>query len=446
MFNKVYYKRAIQMAWPSVLESFFIAIAGIIDTMMVSTLGSFAVAAVGLTTQPKFIALSVFFSINTAVSALVARRKGQEDKNGANTVFTTAFIISVILCALISILFVYFSSDIIKLAGSKKETRNHAVSYLNIISIGMIFNIIAMCINAAQRGSGNTKIAFTTNLTSSIINIAFNYILINGKLGFPALGVKGAAIATVIGTIVASIMSIISLFNKFSLIDIKYIIRKKIKPKIDAAKSIFNLGANLFLENIAMRIGFLTTAVMAANLGTDPFAVHNVSMNLLSLGFSFGDGMQVAAVALAGRSLGMKKKEEAFNYGLVCQKIGLGISVILSLLILFFGENFLRLFFTGDHVIEMGLELNYFIVAIILLQISQIIYGGCLRSGGDVRYTLVVAIVSVSIIRTLVTIGSINILNLGLVGIWIGILSDQLFRFILLRHRFYKRKWIDIKI
>ena len=71
---------ALQMAWPAVLESFFVALAGMIDTMMVATLGSYAVASVGLTQQPKFISLTLFFAINVAVSAIVARRKGEQKR------------------------------------------------------------------------------------------------------------------------------------------------------------------------------------------------------------------------------------------------------------------------------------------------------------------------------------------------------------------------------
>ena len=87
-----------------VLESFFISLAGMIDTMMVSSLGTYAVAAVGLTTQPKFITLAVFFSTNVAVSALVARRKGQNDRRNANEVLVTALWFTVIVCIALSIL------------------------------------------------------------------------------------------------------------------------------------------------------------------------------------------------------------------------------------------------------------------------------------------------------------------------------------------------------
>ena len=166
MKNKNFYKRAIQVAWPSVLESFFIALAGIIDTYMVSSIGSSAVAAVGLTTQPKFIALSIFFAINIATSTLVARRLGEEDKEGANRILVTAIIMGLVLTVVISTLMVYFSDSILRLAGSNSDTHTDALNYFRIIMGGMLFSVVSMAINAAQRGSGNTRIAFTTNLVS----------------------------------------------------------------------------------------------------------------------------------------------------------------------------------------------------------------------------------------------------------------------------------------
>lgn len=333
MKNKNFYKRAIQVAWPSVLESFFIALAGIIDTYMVSSIGSSAVAAVGLTTQPKFIALSIFFAINIATSALVARRLGEEDKEGANRILVTAIIMGLVLTVVISTLMVYFSDSILRLAGSNSDTHTDALNYFRIIMGGMLFSVVSMAINAAQRGSGNTRIAFTTNLVSSIVNIFFNYCLIGGNFGFPKMEVSGAALATVLGTVVSSIMCIRSLFRKDGFVQIKYIFKKKIKPTVEVFTSIVKLGTNLFVENIAMRIGFLTTALMAAGLGTDTFAAHNVGMNLLSICFAFADGMQVAAVVLTGSSLGAGKKENAKIYGKVCQRIGLMISLVLLSLI-----------------------------------------------------------------------------------------------------------------
>lgn len=446
MKEKKLYKIALRMAWPSVLESFFIALAAMIDTMMVGTLGNYAIASVGLTTQPKFIGFTIFFALNIAVSALVARRRGQEDKRGANEVFVTALTIALLLCLIISISMVAFADNIMKLTGSNADTHIPSVQYFQIIMGGMVFNVIAMCINAAQRGSGNTKIAFVTNLTSSLVNIVFNYLLIGGKFCFPALGIQGAAIATVFGSFIAMIMSIISLFNKQSLVEFNYIKKYKIKINFQTLKSLMKLSSTMFIENIAMRVGFLATALTAAKLGTNAFAAHNAGMNLLSLGFSFGDGMQVAAVALAGRSLGEKNPDLAIKYGYICQRIGLVISIILSIFLLLFGKNIMNLYFNDIDVINMGVMITRFIMVIVLLQISQLIFAGCLRSGGDVKYTMITGFVSVTLIRTLVTIVAVNYLNLSLVGIWLGVLADQASRFIMFGLRFRGNKWTKIAI
>ena len=438
---------AIRMAWPAVLESFFVALAGMIDTMMVSTLGTYAVAAVGLTTQPKFIALALFLSSNIAVNALAARRFGQKNRENANKILYTAIVFVIISAVIISTVTFIGADQIIRWCGSNADTHEAGVTYFRVIQAGMIFNVLSLVINAAQRGCGNTQIAMTTNVTSSIVNIVFNYLLIGGNFGFPRLGMFGAALATVLGTVVACIMSIISISKSDCFLSIPYIIKHKIKPGFDAFRSIISLSFNLLLENIAMRIGFLTTSIIAAKLGTDAFAAHQVGMNLLSLAFSLGDGMQVAAVALIGRSLGEKNTEKAKHYGNICQKIGFIISVVLAVIMFFFGREIFSLFFNKADILDMGVLISRYIMIIVLFQVSQIIFAGCLRGAGDIKYCLWASLISVTIIRTLVTWSLAGgILNLGLSGIWLGVLSDQLSRFIFLSIRFKEGKWTEIAI
>ena len=446
MIKNEYWKRAIQIAWPSVLESFFISLAGFIDTFMVSSIGPSAVAAIGLTTQPKFIALSFFIAIAISVSALVARRKGEDNKKMANQTMVTAMLISVILCLIVSLIFIIFTPQILKLSGSSSETHDLGVTYFKIILAGMIFNVVTMVINSSQRGSGNTRISFTTNLVSSIVNIIFNYLLINGNLGFPKLGVTGAAIATVLGGFVAAIMSFSSLFRKSSYMSYKLIRRCKLYFSNYIFEEILKLGSNIFLENIAARIGFLVTAITAAKLGTDQFAAHNVGMNLLSLSFSFGDGMQVAAVALTGNALGARKKDEAIKYGRTCQQIGFTISIIISIILVLFRKSIFRMFFDDEKVIEIGSIITFYLIFIVIFQISQIIFGGALRAAGDVKYTLAVSLISITFIRSAATLFFVNVLNLGIQGIWMGVMTDQVSRFIALGLRFRKGEWVNLKI
>ena len=222
--------KTLNMAWPAMLESFFSALAGLIDSLMVSSLGSYAVAAVGLTTQPKFLGLSMFFAANVAISALVARRKGENKRDEANKIFSTFLVFILVMAVLFSILLVAFADPIIRFCGSEELTHDSAVLYFRIIMGGMIFNCLQMGVNSAQRGAGNTRITMRTNLVSSGVNILANYLLIGGHLGFPALGIRGAALATVLGTVVASIMSVVSVWKKDNFISIPLIFREKLKP------------------------------------------------------------------------------------------------------------------------------------------------------------------------------------------------------------------------
>ena len=291
--NRGKIKTALQMAWPSVLESFFVALAGMVDSIMVSSIGAYAVAAVGLTTQPKFIGLALFIALNVSVSAIVARRKGQNDRYGANQTLQLALLFTIAAGILVSTICVAFADPIIRLCGSAEDTHDSAVLYFRIIMGGMIFNIISLVINAAQRGAGKTRIAMVTNVTSNVTNIIGNYLLIGGHFGFPALGIEGAAIATVFGTVVACIMSIVSLFRKDSFVNAVYCVKEHVKLSLEPMQAIVKISSSVFLEQILMRIGFMSTAVMTAKLGTEAFAAHQVGMNVLSLTFSFGDGMQV---------------------------------------------------------------------------------------------------------------------------------------------------------
>lgn len=444
--NRQYISEAFQMAWPAVLESFFVAFAGMVDSLMVSAIGAYAVAAVGLTTQPKFIALAMFLAVNVAVSAIVARRKGQNDRYGANQTLLLALLLVIIAGVAVSLAGVCFADPLIRLCGSAEDTHESAVLYFRIIVGGMMFNIISLVINAAQRGAGRTRIAMKTNVTANLVNMAGNYLLIGGNLGFPALGIKGAALATVFGTVVACGMSIASILPKNSFVSIPYIWEKKVKPAFDTLQTIIRIGSNIFVEQILMRVGFMSVAVMAAKLGTEAFAAHQVGMNVMSLSFSFGDGMQAAAVALIGRSLGEKNPEMAKLYGKICQRMGNMISVILAFVYILGGKGLYRLYFSEEHIVAMGVMIMRLIVVVVMLQIAQVIYMGCLRGAGDVFFTTLASTFSVTIVRPLASYLFCYAMGLGLMGIWLGVLADQISRFVLTNWRFRSGAWTKVKI
>ncbi|MEA4911090.1 MAG: MATE family efflux transporter [Oscillospiraceae bacterium] len=437
-------RRTLKVAWPSMLESFLIALVSLVDTIMVSSLGDYAIAAVGLCGQPKMLGLAVFLALSTAVSALVARRKGEGDRQSAVRILKLALCVTVVLAVAVCCAAFFFADDILTLMGAQADTKEYAVEYFRIVMGGLGFNILSMIINAAQRGSGNTKIAMRTNLTSNLVNICFNYLLINGHFGFPALGVRGAAIATVIGTVVACVMSFLSVLHPDGYI---YLLLKTDgiydKRSVD---SLLNIGSSSFLEQLFLRVGFLVYAALVGHLGTTAYTTHQIAMNILTISFAFGDGLSVAAVALVGFSLGEKRPDLAQIYGSFCQRCGLICSLVLSIIYVFFGKYIFSVFSNTPQVISDGTIIMQLMTVIVLIQISQVIYSGCLRGSGDAKYTALVSFLNIALLRPALAYLMIYVLDFGLIGAWIGLAIDQTVRLVMTSVRFKRGKWMKIEI
>lgn len=439
-------KTTLNMVWPAVLESVFLALTALVDAYMVSTLGENAVAAVGITTQPRFLGLAFCFAIQVSVSVLVARRFGQQNKRAANRILLTGLLLVTALSVVVSSLSVVFAENIMELVGASPETEAYAVTYFSILMGGLIFTAWQMCINAVQRGAGNTKIAMKTNVVSNTVNVIFNYLLIGGNLGFPRLGIAGAAIATVLGAVVASIMCLMSIIPKDRFVNLPYIIAEKIRPSIESFQNIVSVGYSIFFEQILIRIGFMSTAFMAAKQGTSAMAAHQVTMNLLSLSFAFGDGLQAAAVALIGKSLGEERPELAKRYGRICGGIAIIIAAFLAVFYLIGSKAIYMMFFDDPSTIDIGIRVSRVLIAAIIFQVPSVVFVGALRGAGDTLYTTMSSTVSVTIIRTSVSYLFGYVLNFGIEGIWLGIVGDQVSRLVLSLTRFRKGKWTKIRI
>ena len=443
--NEVLLRNTLGIAWPAVVESLLLAIVGFIDTMMVSTLGDTAVAAVGLTQQPKMLSLAVFFGLSPAVAALVARRRGENDRDSAIRVLRMAICLATVLCTIITFVFFRYADAIISFAGSQDDTHELAVSYFKIIIGGMFFNVLTYTINSAQRGAGNTRITLVTNIASNGVNIIFNYLLINGKFGFPKLGVAGAAYATVLGTIVALILAVISVMKPDGYL---YLAQRSVAGMYEkrSFRSLMSLFSSTMIEQVFMRIGFFVYAKIVAGLGTMPLTIHQIGMNVLNIPFAAGDGLSSAAVALVGRSLGEKRKDLAKIYGSFCQRCGVILSLIISLIFVFFGQGIYGLFSSTPEVLETGGIIMKLMCVVVWLQVSQVIFSGCLRGSGDTKYTAFVSCLSITVLRPIIAYAACYIFDFGIIGAWCGLALDQFIRFALTGIRFYGGKWAHIEI
>ena len=439
-------RHTLQVAWPAMVEQFLVSLVSLVDTMMVGVLGAYAISAIGLCGQPKFITLVPFFSLNVGLSAVISRRKGEGDRAGANRAMLFGLKLAVFLGLVLGLLGVRFSRQILLSAGAAPDTLDAAQSYFDIIVGGMVFNVLSLVINAAQRGVGNTRIAMRTNLTSNLVNLVLNYCLIGGHLGFPALGVKGDAIATVSGTVVACAMSFASILKPDRYLFLGYGSRESRRVDKKTTSALWRVSSASLVEQLFLRIGFMTYAILMARLGTIAFAAHQIGMNILSLSFAVGNGISIAVVALVGQSLGEGRPDMARLYGHLCQKLGLLFSVTMALVYTIFGKAIYAAFSSDSRILGYGERIMALLSLIVVLQVSQVIFSGCLRGSGDTRSVAMVALVSVAFIRPFCGWLFTYPLALGLMGGWMGLLLDQFMRFLLTFFRFRGGKWLTIKL
>lgn len=437
-------RRTARVALPSIIESFLIAVVSMVDTYMVSGLGEYAISAVGLTTQPKFVSLAAFIAISTAVSALVARRRGEGRHQEAGKVLQQALLVSLLLTAVVTLVFQLIAEPAMSLMGSQEDSHRDAVLYLRIITGGMVFQVVTLVINAAQRGVGNTKIAMKTNIASNLVNVFFNYLLIEGRFGFPRLEVAGAAVATVIGTVVSCVMAIVSVSHRDGYLHLF----KDFKLRFERAvlKPIVKLGVPTLAEQVFIRIGFIMYFALIARLGTTANAAHHVGMNFIHISFSLAEGLSVAAIAMVGRSLGEGRKDMALIYSSICQRFGLLCSCLVALVYIPFGRQLFSLFVTGAETLALGAQIMKVAAVVVFIQITMIIFISCLRAAGDVKYVAGVGLVSIGIVRPLSAWILCYPMGLGLVGAWMGMLIDQALRLLLSYLRYRKGNWLNIKI
>ena len=442
--TKQIYRIFFLLAWPALAEQVLTGIINFVDTLMVSAVSETAVPAIGLTIQPRMVFQVVLVAIATAVTAVVARRRGQGDREGANRVLGAILPIVIGFAVVFFVVSWFFATPILTFIGAKEDTIADATSYYRITMFGLIFLGVSLTLNGAQRGSGNTRIAMITTATANLVNCLFNALLIHGLWFFPRLEVTGAAIATVVGQFVAMVISIASVRRKNGYLFLKLSLLFKIDRKVVAP--VFYVMSGALFEQLFLRVGFFTFAKLVAGLGTMDFAAHQDCMTILNLSFTVGDGLAVASSALVGQSLGMKRPDRALVFGKVAQRIGLGFAVVLGTLFSVFRRQIIDWFTNDPGVLEKGANIMLMIAVILLFQIQQVMFGGTLRGAGDTRFMAVVSLLTIGTLRPGLTFALMHFTSLGLYGAWIAVLTDQVIRAFFAGIRFYRGKWTRIEL
>ena len=438
------YGLSLRIALPSVIEMVSLSLIQMVSTAMVGRIGPEAVAAVGLTGQPRMIFMSLFFALNVGVTAVVSRRKGQNNQPDARLCMRQAILIATAIGLIMSVLAVVLSRPMMQIAGAQHDTIDMAASYFRITSMVLTLNSLTMTISAAQRGIGNTRVTMVVNIAANIVNVLFHFLLIEGRFGFPSLGVEGAGIAVALSGAVGLFMAFGSLLRADAYLRISLL--DNWRPNFEMIKSIAKIGGNSIFEQMCMRIGFLLYAIIIASLGTAAFAAHSIAMQLMHLSFTFADGIAVATTSLVGQNLGAKRPDLSIMYGKIGQRMALVASVFLfSFSIL--GRFWFPTLFTSDpHIIALSSSLLVILAIMQPIQTSQLVMAGCLRGAGDTKFVALTMLLSVALARPIFSALMVFGLGLGLQGAWYAVIADQGLRLIMLYGRFARGKWTEIKV
>ena len=443
--EKEIYKRVFSIAWPAVLESLLISFISMADTAMVSALGKEAISGVGITGQPRSIALSVIFSLNVGVTAVISRRRGENNREGANRCLKQSLLISILLSTIMGAICIVFARPILLFSGAQMDYIEPAVEYCRIVMAGLVFTAISQTLTAAQRGCGRTRVSMWANLTANVVNVILNYLLIGGHLGFPALGVRGAAIASLVGYIVSALIAFISVTRKNGFLCI--LSRDSWWFDRETMQGVIKVGGNAAIEQVVFsRIGYFLCGKLTATLGTVAYAVQQICSNLMSVGLSFTDGFCVTASALMGQSLGEKRADKAQVYVKVCQRIAFWGGLLLTLAFIGLRRPLMLIYSKEADVIALGMRIMVILGLTTNVQIVQNIYTASLRGAGDTRFVAWISMISVMILRPFLLWLLAYPMGWGLEGAWIACWIDQFVRLIFAWQRFAGGKWKTIEV
>ncbi|GAB1454888.1 MAG: MATE family efflux transporter [Spirochaetia bacterium] len=445
------YKSVLSIAAPSVAELVLTSLTQLVDTIMVGHLGAYAISAVGLTSQPKFIMLAVFIALNVGSTALIARFKGQGDRKAAELVSAQTIMLAILVSVLLTIPGVLFARPMVIFMGAQADTVVAATHYFTILMIGFVPTVLPIAISALLRGVGDARTSMRYNVTANLVNVVLNYLLIYGKFGFPALGVEGAAIATVLGNCAACAMAIVAIsgrltkkgepsFARFRLS------RVSLLPDTDMLRRMIRIGLPSAAEQLALRAGLLIYTITITALGTKVFAAHQIVLSILNMSFVNGQAFGIAATSLSGQALGRGDTDAAKTASHACQRMGAIVSTAMGIVMFIFRHQLAMLFTDDPDIIALCVGVMVFVALIQPFQSSFQIFAGALRGAGDSLYPAISLGIGILLIRPTLSLVLVHVMSLGLFGAWLALMADQVVRFFLILLRFKSGKWVHTEV
>ncbi len=432
------------LAWPVIAENLLQTMLVTVDMMMVSRLGTAAVAGVGAASQVLWVIGSAFSAITVGTTVLVAHFIGARDPEAASRVTKQSLALGLASSVVIAVLGTLYSEPIIASLGAAPDVVRDGATYLRISTQMNLFMMIMFNLGSALRGAGDTQTPMRITAFINVINVVVAYALIFGHFGLPALGVAGSAWGASIARVVGSAMMLTVLLRGRVPISLRG--KADWRPDFGLIGRMLRVGVPSMIEQLFMSGGMLIYGMITISLGTGVYAAQRITFNAISLGFMPGLGYAMAATALTGQSLGAKKPEQARLATWHATRSALVWMSTIAVMMFLFGVPVMRLFSDDPEIVAMGAAALKVIALTQPLQaIGQVLAGG-LRGAGDTRYPMVITTAAIWLVRLPLAFLFGPLLRLSLAAIYVSNVVDSAFRAALMWRRFEQGNWQRIRV
>lgn len=436
--------RIFGLAWPVMIEQVLASITQIVDMIMIGRLGPVAVTGVGLSFQPFFFFFAAFMGLSVGTTAIVARHVGAGDREAAGHAAAQSALMAAILGLGFAIPGYIWAENVIRLMGAEPDVVATGVVYIRHLTPGVVFMLLAMLLGGALRGAGDTRTPLKVGIWINAANVIGNYVLIFGHLGFPAMGVRGAAIATTFARASGGLILFMLVlrgraglaFPRGSLTRFdKVVIRRTLSVGIPAAGERMIMGGAQVLY-----------ARVVASLGTVAYASHAIAMNAESIAYMPAMGFATAASTTVGQSLGAREPDMAERYGWECNRLAMTMMGFVGLGMLLLPQYLMMLYTTDPEVARLGALCLRIMAPAQIAQAAGFVLAGALRGAGDTKQVMYYTVLGVWGLRLGLTLVFVLGLGWGLAGAWVAMGLDWTARSLLLGRRFRTGRWKTIRV
>lgn len=438
--DKKFYKTLFILALPIVIQNLLMTSLNMADTLMVGALGDIPVAAVGIGNQVSFLVQLFMIGIAGGCSVFVAQFWGKKDKKNIKKVVGLG-IISSLIVGLIGSLVVLFNIDgIAKLFSKDLVVIAQVNDYLKVVVISYILNAVTLSLAYVLRSMEDAKTPMIISAISVLTNVVLNYIFIFGKFGVPAMGVKGAAIATVIARVVECILLIwVASRNE--------VLQGKFKEFLDFDKKfsieVYKSVVPILLNDVCWGIGNFLYSIAYGQIGTEAMASVQICTNIQNLFMVLCMSVASASLVIIGNQVGSGKEDKAKEYTRKITGLSFIMGIVIAILVILLSGPIIGLFNVSEEVKNSSiLMLNIFTFIAPIRIINIVLIVGAFRGGGDASYALKLESATMWFIGVPLAFIGAMLLNLKVYQVVLLVSIEEIVKFIFTMLRLKSGKWI----